>query len=128
MKAKTLLALGCACDTCRANGGEGCAAYPNSVIPVGTVLEAPDCWQLVLVGAAIPDDEECERAAHMSPRDMELAQRAQRRAAFGIHPDDFDAFDSGEMVGYYPDGSNIPGPNASHFRDEDSEDGGLWLP
>jgi hypothetical protein len=127
MLAQTLLELGCACPTCRANGGEGCETYPDGKIPAGTVLDWPDCWKLVRAGAAESIDEECEAAANMTPRQLELAQRAQRRAAAGIHPDDFEAFDSGEMDGYYPDGTFIPGPNASHFRDDD-EEGGLWLP
>lgn len=127
MKAKTLLVLDCACETCRANGGEGCAQYPDSKIPAGTVIEHSDAFRLVQLGAAEPADEECQRAAGMSPRQFEAAVRAQRRAAAGIHPDDFEAFDSGEMVGYYPDGSPIPGPTASHFRNDDEEDG-LWLP
>ncbi|WP_455387494.1 hypothetical protein [Petrachloros mirabilis] len=122
MRAKTLLDLGCACETCRKNGGEGCTTYPDSVIPAETELDWPDCHLLVLAGVALPLDEECEIAANMTPRQMELAQRAARRAAFGIHPEDFEAFDSGEMIGYYEDGSPIPGPNA-----EESEEG-IWLP
>ena len=127
MLARTLLDLGCACETCRANGGEGCETYPNSVIPAGTLLDWPDVWKLVRVGAAVPEDDECSLLANMTQHQMDAAQRAQRRAAAGIHPDDFEAFDSGEMSGYYPDGSFKPGPNASHFRDGDEETG-LWLP
>jgi hypothetical protein len=55
-----------------------------------------------------------------------VAQRAQRRASAGIHPEDFDAFDAGVMSGYYPDGQPIPGPSASNYLDDDEE--GLWIP
>lgn len=127
MKARTLLVLDCACPTCQENGGEGCARFLDGKIPVGTVLEAPDAYRLVRLGAAEPADDECQRAAAVSPRQFEAAVKAQRRAAAGIHPEDFEAFDTGEMTGYYPDGSYIPGPNASHFRDDNEEDG-LWLP
>lgn len=127
MRAKTLLVLDCACDTCQANGGEGCALYPDSKVPVGTIIDHPDAYRLVQLGAAEAFDEECAEAANMTNRQLELAQRAQRRAAAGIHPEDFEAFDTGEMVGYFPDGSPIPGPNASHYRNDDEETG-LWLP
>lgn len=126
MKARTLLILDCACETCRANGGEGCERFPDSKIPAGTIIEHPDAYRLVRLGAAEPADEECQRAASVSPIQFQRAVAAQRRAAAGIHPEDFDAFDAGEMVGYYPDGSHIPGPNASHFRSDDED--GLWLP
>ena len=76
-------------------------------------MDAPDAYLLVRAGAAEPADEECERAANMTPLQFEQAKRAQKRASLGIHPDDFDAFDAGEMEGYYPDGSFRPGPNAT---------------
>jgi len=53
---------------------------------------------------------------------MAVVQHAQRRAAAGIHPEDFEAYDRGEMVGYFPDGSWVPGENA------DESEGGLILP
>jgi hypothetical protein len=127
MKARTLLVLNCACEVCRRNGGEGCERYPDSKIPIGTIIEHQDAYRLVRLGAAEPADDECEQRAAMTAEQMRVAQYHQRRTAAGIHPDDFDAFERGEMVGYYPDGSFIPGPNASHFRDDD-EDNGLWLP
>lgn len=126
MKARTLLVLGCACEVCRRNGGEGCEQYPDSKIPVGTIIEHPEAFRLVRLGAAEPADEECAQRANMTTEQMRVAQHHQRRTAAGIHPEDFEAFDRGEMAGYYPDGSFIPGPNASHFRDDDEE--GLWLP
>lgn len=127
MKARTLLVLDCACPTCQANGGEGCERFPDSKIPTGTILEDSDVYRLVRLGAAEPADDECQQAARMTAKKFQEAVIAQRRAAAGIHPEDFEKFDAGEMVGYYNDGSPIPGPNASHFRNDDEEDG-LWLP
>jgi hypothetical protein len=73
------------------------------------------------MGVAVPADEECANAANMTDMAMKTAQHAQRRTSMGIHPEDFEAFDSGEMEGYYPDGSDRPGPNATR------SEGGLIL-
>jgi|LSQX01.1.fsa_nt_gb hypothetical protein len=121
MKAKTILILKCACDVCRTGSG-GCVVYPDGKIPIGTVIEHQDAWKLVRLGCAVPADDECAAKANMTQRQMAVAQHAQRRAAAGIHPEDFDAYDRGEMVGYFPDGSWIPGENA------DESEGGLILP
>lgn len=131
MKAKTVIELGCGCEACCA-GSQGCVEYPDGKIPIGTIREHPDAWILVRLGAAVAADEECEKAAGMTDDQMQRAQHAQRRASRGIHPDDFAAFDSGEMAGYNPDGSWIPGPNAEAFADLDfeqqKEDSPLYFP
>jgi hypothetical protein len=81
------------------------------------------------LGVAVPADEECEQAADMSPERMQAAQYAQLRAQRGIHPDDFKAYDRGEMVGYTPEGEWIPGPNAQEIDlDRQMEDSELWYP
>ena len=121
MKAQTVLVLNCACDTC-CTGSGGCATYPDGKIPVGTVIEHPDAYKLVRLGCAVPADNECYFRANMTQRQMAVAQHAQRRTAAGIHPEDFEAYDRGEMVGYFPDGSWVPGENA------DESEGGLILP
>ena len=112
MKCRTVLELDCMCETCR-SGGE-CTAYPDRKVPAGTEIEHPDAFKLVRRGAAEPADEECAEAAGMTEYQMAVAQHAQRRTAAGIHPEDFEAFDAGLMVGYYPDGRHVPGPNATH--------------
>lgn len=92
-------------------------------MPAGTVLEFRQAWRIVRRGAAVPADEECERAAGMDPTAMVAAQRAQLRAQLGIHPDDFEDFDAGRMTGYDKQGKPIPGPNAEpEDFDEDEED------
>jgi hypothetical protein len=78
---------------------------------VGAELEHPDAWKLVRLGMAVPVDDECERRCCMSPAQINAAQLAHNRVAAGIHPDDYPAFNRGEMVGYNADGSPIPGPN-----------------
>lgn len=120
MKAKTIVELGCACEHCK-GGSEGCRDFPDGKIPIGTIKTEPDVYKLVQMGVAVAADDECERAANMTPQRLAAAQHAQQRATRGIHPDDFGAYDGGEMTGYYPDGSFIPGPNTRET------DGGILL-
>lgn len=110
MLVEILVALDCACEDCR-HGSQGCAKYPDGKIPAGVIHSHPEAWKLVRGGVAIPADEECEKAANMTERQMLQAQRAARRSH--IHPDDYEAFEAGEMIGYYDDGSFKPGPNAA---------------
>ena len=117
MKCRTVAIIGCACDTCRTGSG-GCRTFPDGKKPVGTVIEHPDAYKLVQLGVAVPEDEECIRRANMTELQMAQAQQGQRRVSLGIHPEDYEAFDAGEIAGYYPDGTAIPGPNA-----EQSEEG-----
>lgn len=127
MKATTVIVLGCGCKSCQ-GGSQGCEDFPTGKIPIGTTREHPDAWKLVRLGAAVPADEECEKAANMSPEQMSAAQHAQIRATKGIVPEDFAAFDRGEMSGYNPDGSWIPGPNADKFPNQEEEESPLWFP
>lgn len=85
--------------------------------PEGTVLEDARAFRLVQQGVAEPADEECEEAAAMTPAMMAAAQAAQDR--IHIHPDDFEAFEAGKMIGYDEDGEWIPGPNFEEGDDED---------
>ena len=112
MEATTIVELGCACKKCSV-GPKGCRDFPDGKIPIGTIKTEPDVYKLVQMGVAVASDEECKQAAGMTPHQLKAAQHAQQRATRGIHPDDFAAYDSGEMTGYYPDGSFIPGPNAT---------------
>ena len=120
MKARQVFEGSCACKTCRTGSG-GCRDFPDGKIPVGTISEHPEAWKLVRMGIAEPADEECEKAAGMTKLKMQEAQYAQKRTSLGIHPVDFPAYDAGEIIGYYPDGTAIPGPNATH------SEGGLIL-
>ncbi len=94
----------------------------------GAILEEKDCYMLVEMGVAVPADAECAEAAGMSPEMIRAAQKAYNRLALGIAPEDFDKFDAGEIAGYNPNGSYIPGPNAKPEQpaitepDEDEDD------
>jgi len=63
------------------------------------------------MGVAEPVDDDCAKAANMTERQMQQAQRGAKRSR--IAPEDYDAFERGEMIGYYDDGTHIPGPNAA---------------
>lgn len=84
----------------------------------GTILDFPDCFWLVRQGCAIPADEACRLRAGMSPEKMAAAQYAHERLTRGIEPDDFDKYDKGQILGYNPDGSYIPGPNFADLQAE----------
>lgn len=77
---------------------------------------------------AVPADDECAKAAGMTPEEMKVAQHHQDRVRLGIHPEDFEAFDSGIMAGYNPDGSFKPGPNyADHVVERNPQDGPIII-
>lgn len=95
----------------RVDSAELTGICESGIIPKGTILELPEAYKFVQHGIADPADEECRVAAGLSDPEIVLAKMRQRRVAAGIHPDDYDAYDQGIMVGYNPDGSFKPGPN-----------------
>ena len=94
---------------------------PDGIVPAGTIIEAPDCYRLVLLGAAEPADDECREKVNLPEDVLQIRQKARRRIEAGIQPEDNERFDRGEIVGYNPDGSDIPGPNYQEEA-EDEED------
>jgi len=88
--------------------------------PAGETVNHPDAWKLVAMGIAKPADEECLArcdqwaAKRGKPLEQCMAEafHAHVRTRAGIHPEDFEKFDRGEITGYNPDGSFKPGPNA----------------
>jgi hypothetical protein len=80
---------------------------PEGKLPAGTIVEHPDAWKLVLMGSAEPADEECQEkvSRQATPDQLRRAQRIYIRGMRGIHPEDFAAYNRGEMVGYNSDGS-----------------------
>lgn len=86
----------------------------------GTLIDHPKSYMLVRMGVADAADDECEKAAAMTNTQKAQAQLAYQRVSKGIAPEDYQAFDDGEIAGYNPDGSPIPGPNAD--VDDDEED------
>ncbi len=84
---------------------------PGGLLPAGFIDACPESWKLVVHGVAIPEDEECRLKVNMTPEQMAERQRTYNRLAAGIHPDDWEAFDRGEMIGYDEQGHKVPGPN-----------------
>lgn len=83
----------------------------GTVAPAGTVVDHRQAWLLVKQGVAVPEDEECKQKVGVTPEQMTRAQHAYDRISHGVHPEDFQAYDEGLMIGYNPDGSWKPGPN-----------------
>lgn len=95
---------------------------PNVTLPAGSEIDKPDCYKLVQHGVAEPIDDECREFAGMTREQITAAQKAYVKVSKGIHPDDYAAFDAGQMVGYDGDGEWIPGPNYVPTEEEDDED------
>lgn len=92
------------------------------VWPAGTEIEHWQAFRLVQQGVAVAIDEECRHAANRTSEQLVAAQYAYERLSRGIHPEDFERYDRGEIVGYNPDGSYVPGPNAQTFDDDAADD------
>ena len=91
--------------------------------PIGTIIDDPDCWRLVMMGVAVPYDSECRDKTAQTPEQVAATQHAARRLSAGIDPADFARYDSGELAGYDKNGADIPGPNAVVAdADDDEED------
>jgi hypothetical protein len=91
----------------------------------GAVLEHPEAYKLVRQGCAVPADEACAIRANRNPSEIRLAQKAYERVNRGIHPEDYDKFDAGIILGYTPTGDYVPGPNWNLLKqteDDDEED------
>ena len=92
---------------------------------LGATVEGPEAFRLVQMGVAESADDECEQRAGMTPEKKAAAQYSFQRLRKGIHPDDFDRYDRGELIGYNPDGSDIHGPNwisTEEIEEEEDED------
>jgi hypothetical protein len=108
---------------CRADPNHPSADdFPDGIKPVGTIIDHPEAFKLVQQGIAEPADEECAKQANMTEAAWRKAVRHHARLRAGIHPDDFGAWERGEMVGYNPDGSWKPGPNSSDATSIDTMD------
>lgn len=121
-------------------------------LPAGTVIDHPDAWRLVEMGSADPADAECLAkcvSLGLSGERLAKAKAAYERSDRGIHPEDFEAYAAGWMIGYQKtddeprrdaigNTSNIwePGPKFAEYQalldarqnelvedEEDDEDG-----
>lgn len=91
-------------------------------LPIGRIIDLPTVFRLVQMGVAVPADEECRIRADRTEAQMAEAQRRYPAIAKGITPQDRKAFFAGEMDGYNPDGSSIPGPNAAQVDDDNDNE------
>ena len=89
--------------------------------PEGTILEDPRAYRLVQMGMGEPADDECTLSACMSSAEMKAAQIKSEMVGKGIHPDDYQRYLDGEIIGYDENGDDIPGPNYIE-RDSDDDD------
>ena len=94
---------------------------PGRILPAGHLVDHPDAYRLVQMGCAESVDVECDTAAAMTPEKTAAARFAFERTRLGIIPEDFEAYANGEMVGYFADGSWIPGPNAKPLEPSEFE-------
>jgi hypothetical protein len=89
--------------------------------PVGTIIDDPDCWRLVMMGVAVPYDDECRDKTAQTPEQVAAAQHAARRLSAGIDPADFARYDSGELLGYDKNGEDLLASGAIAV-DEEADD------
>jgi hypothetical protein len=89
------------------NGAQQAAVFWKN----GAIMDYPDSFMLVRMGAAIPADNACAERAGMTPEQMAVAKHAYGRLVAGIMPEDFGLYDAGVVAGYENDGSFKPGPN-----------------
>lgn len=108
--------------------------------PPGATLEHPDCHYLVSQCCAEPADDECRAKTQRTPAQLApktawhaetdgfrevtipTIEWAALRLQRGIHPDDFERYAAGEILGYTPDGEYVPGPNWKPTDVADEED------
>jgi len=89
--------------------------------PVGSIIDDPDCWRLVMMGVAVPYDDECRDKTAQTPEQVAAAQHAARRLSAGIDPADFARYDSGELLGYDKNGEDLLASGAIAV-DEEADD------
>lgn len=87
--------------------GDHTTERPDGIYPAGTIIDHPDAYRLVRLGAAAPADEECMEKAAMSDSQQKKAQYHYLRMERGILPEHAEAYAQGVFVGYDPDGTPI---------------------
>lgn len=67
-------------------------------LPIGHPIDHPECWRLVTMGVAEPDDDECRAKAGMTPEKTAAAKAAYERLSKGMSTGDarFDARDKSQ--------------------------------
>jgi hypothetical protein len=108
MKCRLIENLTCDPDDC----------FPNGKMSIGTVIDHPQAFLLVENGCAEPADEECRKAAPLTPEEIKRRHDIYQRMTAGVSQEDVEAWNRGWMRGYNPDGTWKPGPNAEEFEEE----------
>lgn len=111
------------CKLAREMDCKPCKEFPKGKKPADTIIDHPDAWKLVQMGDAYPADEACRKRAGLSDEEIDRRIKAKLKIALGIAPDDYGRFDAGEILGYNPDGTDIPGPNYIEPVESDLFDG-----
>ena len=57
--------------------------------PKGTVIDDPVAFRLVQMGVAIPEDDECEKAARRTPEQLKAAQAGYDKLLKGMSTSDY---------------------------------------
>ena len=112
--------------------------------PAGTIIDDPNAHFLVKNCDAEPADNECAISSQRTPEQLVLKtawthdnggfqevqipaiEWSKLRLERGIHPDDFEMYARGEILGYTPNGDYVPGPNwkpetANDVNEDDDE-------
>ena len=112
MKCRLLLDMSC----------DPCPEFPEATKPKGTIIEGPKVHWLVWNGCAEPADEECAKAAGLTPERIAVLFERYQMLDAGVTPKDREAWKRGYMRGYNPDGTWIRGPNADEFDQQEWEE------
>lgn len=97
-------------------------------LPVGTLIDDPNCHFIVKMGQAEPADEECALECACTKEELAARLLAAEMLNVGIMPDDRPLYIAGYIRGYNGDGSYKPGPKWAEYQklqaaaDEDDED------
>lgn len=90
--------------------------------PIGTIIDDLDCWRLVMMGVAVPYDDECRDKTAQTLEQVAATQHAARRLSAGIDPADFARYDSGELLGYDKNGADVLAAGAIAVEEEDDDE------
>lgn len=97
-------------------------------LPVGTIIDHPDCHYLVKMGQASAYDEDCRAECDCSPEAETARLLAAEMLNVGINPEHRSLYIAGYIRGYDGDGKFIPGPKWAEYQaslrplDKDEDD------
>lgn len=84
--------------------GVGPNRYERYPMPMGTRVSSSDCYMLVKLGVARPDDDECfEACGKMNAEQIAIAGMQYDANDAGIQPGHRALFYEGKVTGYHPE-------------------------